>query len=78
MLSPKEQKYHKALYLRAMRYGKTRAGALAWINNNKTGQSRKAIRHQMESDSWILTIDSLVLSLLKELYQKEKNFDRTA
>ena len=40
--------YKAQLHRRAMRYGKTPSGAFRWLEKHYTGNSKNAMRHQMD------------------------------
>lgn len=52
-----QQKYYASLHSKARRNRKTVREMLEWLENNYTGDTRKAIRHQMGSESWKTTVE---------------------
>ena len=48
----RDAQYKAKLHRRAMRYGKTPGGALRWLDKHYTGNSKDAMRQQMDCAPW--------------------------
>ena len=73
ILNTMQEKYYKKLYRRAR--GKYSARSLQesynWLESNYTGETRKAIRHQMDSPSWMTTVELMLRETLRAIIKKE-------
>ncbi len=72
------EKYKAALHRRAMRYGKTARGALAWLDRLYTGNTRTAFRHQMDCPPYKLTAELQLRYVYKSIVRREKEFSKSA
>lgn len=71
--SERQENYYAKLHLRARRNRKTIGEALKWLDDNYTGSNtRKAIRHQMEAESWQTTVELQLRLVYKNLLRAEK------
>lgn len=72
IMSERQQKYYAELHRRARRNRKTITEALKWLDDNYTGDTRKAHRHQMEAEPWQLNVESQLRMIYKNLIKMEK------
>ena len=72
IMSERQLKYYANLHRRARRNRKTIREALKWLDDNYTGDTRKAHRHQMEAEPWQLSVESQLRMIYKSLSKTEK------
>jgi hypothetical protein len=71
-LNARELKYYAQLHHKAMRNRRTIAEGLKWLDDNYTGDTRKAHRHQMEAESWRIAVELQLRLVYKDLLGRKR------
>jgi hypothetical protein len=71
-MTEREDQYYLALYRKSRKNRNTILEALRWLEENCTGSTRKAIRHQMDADSWQLTQELKLRTVFKNILKRDR------